>query len=262
MKNNPILIISTSALALILSACGQGFKTTADTTSGVGVTACSNASTCPTTPTTPTTPTQTVQQQLSQINMKGAAGPGLFSNMTFIQIDAVAQTLDLELPMGSNPLGLNLSYPIPQLPGATAGMLQDSSGNWFLGVKIPLSAIAHGISTGSPTALPDGKPLPGVPSGELPSLELNIAGQVPIHLYIGVNVAAAFIELPQTDKYMAYLNLIPFQLSFDIKNSAQAVIGVVAPIAPVTTGGTAYSGGVYVATKLPAAVSRIIDSLF
>jgi hypothetical protein len=258
MMNNPIRIISTSALALIMSACGQGYKSTAGTTSGVGATTCNSAS-CGA---TGGVPTPTAQQQLSRVDMQGTAGKGIFASMTFIKIDAVAQTLDLQLPMGSNPAGINLVYNIPQIPGATAGMLQDSSGNWFLGVKIPLSAIVHGVSLGNSQALPNGNPLPGVPGGALPSVELNIASIIPIHLYIGKNVAAAFIELPQTDKYMAYLSYIPFQLSFDLKNSTNTVVGVLAPIAPVTTGGGNYSGGVFVATKMPTAVANIIDSIF
>ena len=260
MKNNPILIISTSALALIMSACGQNFKANGDTTSGVGVTACSSAA-CSggsTSATGTSGGTLSTQQQLSQVDLNGTVSSGIFSNMKFLELDTVANTLDIELPMGSNPLGINAVYKIPQLPGATAGMLQDSSGNWFLGVKIPLSAIAHGVTLGNSQKLPNGNALPGIATGELPSLELNIGGQIPIHLYLGVNVAAAFVELPQTDKYMAYLSYIPFQLSFDLKNSSKAVIGEVAPIAPVTMGGTKYSGGVYVETVLPAAAAILL----
>ena len=71
-----------------------------------------------------------------------------------------------------------------------------------------------------------------------------------IHLYVGVNVAAAFVELPD----------IGFPIGFitPVKNAAKTkVIGAVGYVVPKNN----FDGGVYLAAKLPAELARTIGEL-
>ena len=100
--------------------------------------------------------------------------------------------------------------------------------------------------------LPSGDDLPYVPAGELPGFAVQFP-QMPdyrIHLYIGVNVAAVFAELPNVG--------LPIGFLFPVKNLAKTkVIGAIGYVMPKAT----FAGGMYLATQLPADLARLIDDL-
>lgn len=187
-----------------------------------------------------------------KVEFNGYQAGGTNNNALVIQIDKVHQSLLFVLPI---PMIIPIisQIEIPDLPGAyITSYSRPNGGGDSLAVSIPLRyVIKDGIFMPN-QKLPNGDDLPYVPAGELPGFAIQFP-QMPeyqIHLYIGVNVAAVFAELPDVGFPLGFL--------LSVKNQAKTkVVGAIGYVTPKFT----YPGGIYLAAQLPADLARVIDDL-
>lgn len=188
-----------------------------------------------------------------KVQMDGIATSMDFDNKLVIKIEKQTQSLLMIFPLPSFvALSIFDQIPIPQLEGAYLTNYQNSQGDKQLALSIPLKYIVKGAQFLPNQKLPNGDPLPYVPSGELPGFAFSLPQNQNYHIniYIGVNVAAAFVEFPQI--------ALPITGIFPVKNSSKTkTIGAIGYIAPQSN----YAGGMYLATQIPDAIAVMIDEL-
>lgn len=237
------MMIALTATAALLSGCAKGFQDNGDTLAK-GQAAQEEPSQSP--------PASTDTGSWDKVEFNGYQAGGTKNNSLVIQIDKAHQSLLFVLPI---PMIIPIlsQIEIPNLPGAyLTSYSKPNGGGDVLAVSIPLRyIIKDGVFMPS-EKLPSGDNLPYVPAGELPGFAIQFP-QMPnyqIHLYIGVNVAAVFAELPNVG--------LPIGFLFPVKNQTKTkVIGAVGYVMP--KGG--FPGGVYLAAQLPPELARVIDNL-
>lgn len=186
-----------------------------------------------------------------KVEMNGYPSGGNYKGQLVVYIDKVKQSLLMVLPIPAlipmiTPVG------IQELEGAYLTSYQDPAGNTLLAVNVPLKYIVREGKFMPNQRLPNGDPLPFIPAGELPGfgIEFPQMSQYQIHLYIGVNVAAVFVELPDFG--------LPFGWISQVKNKTNTrVIGAIGYVPPKNN----FDGGMYMAAQLPADLARVIDEL-
>ena len=189
-----------------------------------------------------------------KVEMDGYPSGGGYSKSLVVYIDKVNQALVLVLPIPViipiiNPM------PIPELDGAMLTSYTDANGDTNMAVSIPLGYIVKGGVFRPDQKLPNGDRLPFVPAGELPGFAIDFPQMTNyrIHLYVGVNVAAVFVQLPDLPSPVGGITAI-----FPVKDSkGQKQVGALGYVGKKGT----HRGGMYVAAQLPAALARVIDDL-
>jgi hypothetical protein len=189
-----------------------------------------------------------------KVEMDGYPSGGSYAKNLVIYIDKVNQSIVFVLPI---PVIIPLinPMPIPELPGAQLTSYTDAQGNTNMAVSIPLGYLVKGGILRPNQKLPSGDALPFVPAGELPGFAIDFP-QMPryqVHLYVGVNVAAVFVELPDLPAPVGSITAI-----FPVKDSKG--LKQVGAIGYVAKKGT-FKGGMYLAAQLPASLARVIDDL-
>lgn len=189
----------------------------------------------------------------SKVDMDGYPTSMDFGGQLVIQIDKPNQALILILPIPAFAfLPFVSKVTIPELPGAFFTSYKNSKGDKQLAISVPLQTVLKGAKFLPNQNLPNGDSLPFVPAGELPGFAIQFP-QNPdyrIHLYIGVNVVAAFVELPKID--------LPISTVSRVKNKSKTqYIGAIGYIAPKGS----YDGGLYLAAQIPDKMAVVIDDL-
>lgn len=258
MKNNQRQTKSKkSSLALLfiamclLPACakkGSGFdSSSSDTTATAQDSSNSQSQDNPQTP----APQSPSAPSWDQVDMDGYASGGAYNGKMAVRVDKNAQALTLLLPIPM-PVPLIGTMNIPSLPGAKLASTADGNGKELLALQIPLKYIIKGAALGQGQSLPNGDPLPYVPAGELPgfSIQLPQIKNYRIYVYLGVNVVATYIELPDFGLPIGWIS--------PVKNKAKTrVIGAIGYVPPKMN----YAGGMYLATQIPAKTAQLIDNL-
>jgi hypothetical protein len=184
-------------------------------------------------------------------NVDGYPTGGTYTGRLVMYVDKEKQSLLLVLPIPALvPSFANV--PVPNLDGAYLTTHTDADGNISLAVNLPLKHVLKGAAFMPNQNLPNGDPLPFVPAGELPGFALEFPNMRnnQIHIYIGVNVAAVFAELPDFG--------LPVGGIFPVRNTTKTkVIGAIGYVLPKNN----YSGGMYLAAQIPAEVARVINDL-
>ena len=143
-----------------------------------------------------------------------------------------------------------MTLDIPQLKGAKIKAYTDANGKGQVAISIPLQYVLHGVSGIPSSALPNGSPLPAMPTGEAPSLafSLNNNSENKVRLYIGVDAVGMFIESSYIPNYLG--------LTLPIKNKDKTkILGYFTIVPKVGT----YNGGLFVALPIPNSIAKIID---
>ncbi len=248
MKNAAAKNITTSLrwatlaiTTLALVGCSKGFQQSSDSSSDGNIIQGDPW-------TTPGAPTNGWEK----VEFNGYQAGGATNNSLVIYIDKAHQSLLFVLPI---PMIIPIVAPIeiPDLPGAYLTTYTDANtGNQSMAVSIPLGYIVKGGVFMPNQKLPSGDPLPFVPAGELPGFAVQFP-QMPdyrLHLYIGVNVAAIFAELPDVG--------LPIGFLYPVKNQAKTkVVGAIGYVMPKNS----FAGGMYLAAQLPPELARVIDDL-
>lgn len=233
--------------SLLLTACGQnGFQTlnpTATSDNGSQGTGDNNGSGDGGGTSNPAT--------WEKVEMNGYPTGGTNAGQLVIYIDKANQSLLLVLPIPVL-FPIIAPIPVPDLEGAYVTSHQNAQGGTSLAVNVPLRHLIRDGEFGQNERLPNGDPLPFVPSGELPGFAIQFPQQQDyrLHLYIGVNVAAAFVELPDFG--------LPFGATFPVKNAEKTkTVGAIGYVVPKGT----YNGGLYLAAQIPDELAAVIDDL-
>lgn len=240
MKKLFISLVAVGSLAI--TACGSKNGFDAGSAGSLGDDGSSQG-----TPGTPGTPGNSWEK----VDYQGKADGGPNNEKLVVYIDKVNQALILVLPI---PVLIPIISPMPidKLDGAKLTSFTNADGSQNMAISIPLRKIVRGGAFTPNERLPNGDPLPFVPAGELPGfgIEFPQMRNYQIYLYVGVNVAAAFVELPDVG--------LPITFISPVKNKAKTkVVGAVGYVAPKNN----YDGGMYLAAQLPAELARTIDDL-
>jgi hypothetical protein len=230
--------------ALLFTGCSKGFQsnqgTAGVTSTGSGSGSGSSGSGTGSTPAT-----------WDKVDVNGFASGGANAGQLVVYIDQQKQSLLLVLPI---PVIIPIfnQVDIPDAPGAYLTSYTDSQGNTSMAINVPLQYIVRDSHFTGGQRLPSGDPLPFVPAGELPGFGVQFP-QMPnyrVYLYIGVNVAAAFVELPDFG--------LPIGGIFPVKNKTKTkVVGAIGYVTPKMN----HAGGMYLATQIPDEMARMIDEL-
>lgn len=225
-------------IALTVS-CSKGFKS--ESTSSSNNTQCSTCGTG-----------TGGDDPLQPIDFKGIA-QGYNNGRLVVEIDKVNQALIMKLPIPPIPLLILplVKQELPELKGVELITVKEADGTKVLAVKVPLKYLIKGANFLPTVSLPNGDPLPGFPAGEGAGFGVAFPGKpdYKIHIFIGVNAAAAFVETPKLD--------IPFEYVEDVMDEPQThkvgSIGIIGTKDP-------YAGGFYIAAQLPAELAVFIDN--
>lgn len=235
LKTTALVLTAISALA-ILPSCTGGFQPSALTAS--------NSSQNTETGTSPAQPSA-----YDQLDMEGYVSGGSYDNNFAVKLDKANNALIINLPIPAGPFS-NLYVDIPDLSGAKIKSYYDSNNKPQVALSIPLKYVLRGVTTLPAAKLPNGNPLPAMPSGEAPSLAfgLNQNSENKVYLYIGVNAVGLYLENSYIPEYLG--------MTFPIKNKAQTQILGYFTIVPKSGN---FSGGLFTSFPLPNEVAKIID---
>lgn len=240
-----MLISSLTLVSLSLVGCAKGFQSLDSTALGT-----TNGSQSTNSDTSNPNPSP-ASPSWDKVDMDGIASGGAYSGQLVVFIDKQKQSILLVLPI---PVLVPIfgSVEIPEAPGAYLTTYTDAKNNISMAVNVPLKYIIRGGQFTQNQRLPNGDPLPFVPAGELPGFGIQFP-QMPayqVYLYIGVNVAAAFVELPDVG--------LPIGAIFPVKNKTKTkVVGAIGYVTPKNN----FDGGMYLAAQIPDDMARLIDDL-
>lgn len=194
-------------------------------------------------------PSTPVEDVYAKVNLKAQIQGGSYDQLLAVDFDVPTESLILNIPLAMNPFIAETSGQISQLKGVTYSTSSSKEGNKYLSIRVPIKYVMKGVSKLNPARLPNGDPLPRIPAGELPGLALKLFKdqEVSLHLYIGVEVVAVYIQTP----FNPYLGL-----TYPIKNQAGSkVVGYFVTIPEKE----AYQGGFFLSHTLPQDVARYLD---
>lgn len=189
-----------------------------------------------------------------KVELDGYPTGGSYAKNLVIYIDKANQSIVFVLPIPAlipiiNPL------PIRDLQGAYLTSYTDANGDTNMAVSIPLGYLVKGALIRPDQRLPSGDALPFVPAGELPGFAIDFPQMknYRIHLYVGVNIAAVFTELPDLPSPIGSITAI-----FPVKDSKG--LKTIGALGYVGKKGV-HKGGMYLAAQLPRELAVVIDDL-
>ncbi len=196
-------------------------------------------------------PTGSLPITWDKVEMNGFQSGGSNDGHLVVYIDKINQSLLLVLPIPM--LIPNLApVPIPELAGAFLTSSTNSQGEQSVAISIPLKLLIRQGAFAANERLPSGDDLPFVPAGELPGFAIDFPQMqnYRIHVYVGVDIAAAFVELPDMGIPMGWIG--------PVKNTSKTkIIGAIGYVLPKPN----FMGGMYLAAQLPGDLARAIDDL-
>lgn len=242
MKASKLVLTTTLIGTLVgLTGCSSGFQASQSPTGSNSSSSVSGGGG------SSTTDAQTAFKALS---IDGTVSG--YDGVQIVEIDKTNMQLVIRLPSPIPSVTFTTtSVAIQQIPGATLSVESLSTGGSALVLRIPLSAVVKGVTLSSPSKLPNGQDLPGIPDGELPSAAVTLSntGSLNPTIYLGPSVVGIYVNSPYS---------IPIGLTLPIKNAAHTrTWGYVSSI---TASGTD-KGGFFVSLALPDDIARIIDDV-
>lgn len=177
---------------------------------------------------------------------------GNYGGQQVVALDKANNALLLFIPLPSmGSITVTPYIDIPEIKGVKIATVMDSQQKARVAISIPLKLLVKDkVSLPPATTLPGGRAIPGMPSGEMPSLALglNQNSNNKIYLYFGVNAVGIFVESPFFPPY--------FGITAPIRNSAGTRTLGSFTIVPKAD---PYNGGLFLAFQLPNDLAKIID---
>lgn len=245
------LSVGAAAIAF-LTNCGPGFKMDPTAACGADVQCISGGGNTGPGDNTPPPPDNSGSGGKGA-TFEGEISEGIFEKTKAVDLDKETKMLKIKLPMMANPYlwGTTAELPIKEIPGAKLTVETAEDGTTSVVLHIPLAALIKGINFPPAAKLPNGDPLPGVPSGELPSLavQLNATRKINATVYLSKQVVGIYVNTP-------FDPLVPFK--FPIKSKDGKTIGYFFAV-PAKKGTTPVDGGFFLTTQLPDDLSRFLD---
>jgi len=123
----------------------------------------------------------------TNIDIPGVQGPTVSLNLDEVVINMVVESVVID---GS------MTYPFPKMDYSYVEISKDeATGGAALRVVLSLQDLLGGNTIFPPQYLPGGRALPGVPSGNLPSIAVTIPKLKNVTLYIGTKVFGIFVPV-------------------------------------------------------------------
>ncbi len=239
--------LGSAALFLSAAACGSGMQ--------AGSPAGSLSASPQMTGNVEVTPVN--KDAWDKLNVDGAPTFGSFKLFQVISIDKATKELVLKLPMPPNPYvdGISMApIEVKKLPGSRIGIEAVQGGGSVLTFRVPLiHIIRKDVNFPSPTALPNGDPLPAVADGSLPSeaMTINDIKKINATFYFAVQQLGIFVNTP-FDPLVG--------LSIPIKSAdGTRTWGYLTSIPAKKAPAPAMDGGFFISIQLPDDIARIID---
>ncbi|MBL7669556.1 MAG: hypothetical protein JNM39_03650 [Bdellovibrionaceae bacterium] len=249
MKNNlkyKSTLFSGVLVSLIFLGCGNTMQTTPSTSQIEP-----KPQNQPNIPNPP--PSDSKQAIPGSVDVSSFISGGTFDKMQVVEIDPIRKDLIFRLPLGMNQFILVNSGELPDFPGITFRTEILPNGQARLALRVPLKYVLRGVKHLDPKKLPNGDPLPGVPSGEMPGLALTLdsTNKVQMALYLGADFVAIFVESPFDPT---------ISLQFPIKNAnGNKYVGSFGIIAAKETPAKSFQGGFFLSYQLLPEFSSILD---
>ena len=235
------LMFTLTATAWITAGCGQGFQGNCQSGScGSSASGGGSANSVES------------QQAWEGLTMEGNLSGGGYEKLPVVRLDKENEELIVRLPMQFNPfLGLPTGIiNVPQLPGVKLSSEILPDGSMAMLVHIPLEKLMRKIDFLPAGKLPNGDPLPAIPSGELPTVgvTLNASNGIKAALYLDRRVVALFVNT-KFDPRLA--------VTFPIRNKDKSrVLGYFSTIPAKPS---VADGGFFISVIVPDDISKIID---
>ena len=195
---------------------------------------------------------ETPAQAWGKLEVAGEVSGGRYDKTSVFRIDKEKKELILSLPMTANAYvdGTQLTLPLSKLPGASL-QLDPIEGGSALTLHVPLASLVKGVDFADPLKLPNGRPLPFVPEGELPAEALSLTNLTTMSatIYLGKNVVGIYVTLP--------LNPI-LELENQIKRADGSKVWGSLHTYPASCL-KCKDGGLFTAVQIPADLARLIE---
>ena len=175
---------------------------------------------------------------------------GVHSEHVLLRFDIQTRAFKIYVPF---PIltQLDVSGEVPGHPEITFYSDEDNKGKRSLVLEIPLDKYLDLLD--SSTTLPDGRPLPNVPGGDLPLLGFELPDtSLNTAVYLGKDYLAFFVESDLNLRWVTDFNVLK-----SILNSERVKIGSFGWIAKKN----GYKGGAFVSLRLPRELVAYIGSL-
>lgn len=198
------------------------------------------------TPSVPKEPTA-----FDKLELSGTVTSTSYTNETVIGLDKENLTLLLYLPLPSSSPFSQIYIDVPEVKGVQIKTILDNQQKARVAVSIPLRLLFKDkVALAAANALPDGRDLPMMPSGEYPSLGLSLFPNSAknLHLYFGVNTIGMYFRSSFFPEFLS--------ISSPIKNAAQTRTLGYFTIVPKKGSS---DGGLFLAFILPNDIAAIID---
>lgn len=199
--------------------------------------------------------TQLIWERLGQ-EVTGYVNGGSYDGQLLVEIDPQKQAVLLRLPLPPLFLAPVINKDL-QLPGIKMEY-QKSDNQYQLVLIIPIQYLIKGAQLDRYGLLPNGDPIPFIPSGEARGFAINFAAKPKyrLHIYFVANAVGAFIETPDWD-LPEELGLLP-TIGFPINNQAKTKTTGYFAIIPNKG---SFASGVYLASRLPRELAAQLDQI-
>jgi len=196
------------------------------------------------------------EKAIDEIN--GQISGGAYDGNIAIEVLPTRQSIALILPLPPIFLAPLTPIQVSQLPGITVEYRQKSEGGYDIAVIIPVQHIIRGGALSTYSRLPNGDPVPFMPSGESRGFAIEFPQKQTyrLHFYFVANAVAVFVETPDW-KLPDELSLIP-TIGFPIKNRTQTQINGYFAIIPNKGN---FSSGLFVSSRIPRELAFQLDQI-
>lgn len=194
----------------------------------------------------------TGNDELENLDLTGEVDGGTFDKIQTIHLDKDKGELILHFPLGFGLPFEITSSEVSDLPGVKVGTLIDDDGNGYLVLHLPLKYILRKVSLANEDTLPNGDPLPKMPSDGLPVVALSTksSDHNRAYAYLGVEAMGIFIETSFNPK---------IGWSYPIKNKTKtAIVGYITSVPAKNN----FKGGFFLSVRLPKQMAAILDKHF
>jgi hypothetical protein len=204
----------------------------------------------------------------AEIELQGLVSGGTYDGTTVMEVLPERQSLALILPLPPIFLAPLQTLHVPMLPGLSIEYFKKISSHLsiekettHIALIVPFKYLVNGghLASLSPhTRLPNGSPIPFLPSGESRGfvVQLPQKSSYKVHFYFVANAMAVFVETPDW-RLPEELSLIP-TIGFPVRNKNQTQINGYFGIVPNKN---QFSSGLFLSTRIPKDLAFQIDQI-
>ncbi len=192
------------------------------------------------------------QDTLSKLseNLTGYLESSVLGSHKAVWLDVASQKLVISMP-SPNVFLENWSTTISDLPGTQIRAYEDSQQHSFIEIRYPLYLLSEKFEKYTETkGLPSGEPLPGVPQGRLPVIDIPMDKNFRSHLFFGEGTVALLVDVQYDPMLRTSLPIKKNPLGVEPDN----ILGYVSTVPKETL----QYGGIFISVVIPTTTLEII----